>query len=72
LEPEKLGQTPLTDRQKTNDFKEKVDAKTDPTLGQAALDVSKASRLEAVEQLLRKDDVQDNIEKGEKDTKGFW
>ena len=76
LEPDKLGQTPFADRQWVNDFKEKVDAKSDPDLGQASLEISEASGRAAGEHHLRESEVEENIEEGRKETdgkeKGWW
>ena len=71
MNQEKLGSPPFTDRQSVNDFKEEVDAKSDPDLGQASLDVRKASGRIAGEHHVQEGDLQKNIKEGKEDTEGF-
>jgi len=72
LSNDKLGQTPFAERQWIEDFKETVDTKSDQDLGQASLEISEASGHSAGESLLRKSEVEENIEEGKNDTKDLW
>lgn len=47
-------------------------AAPDPDLGQASLEISEASGRAAGERHLRESEVEENIEEGKKETKGWW
>lgn len=71
LESNKLGQTPFADRHWANDFKEKVDSKSDLDLGQASLDISEAKGRTAAQHHHRDAEINQNIAKGRDETKGW-